>query len=126
MVSGTGIDLIGVARFRREQDARAEDAFHDLFTPAEQAEFRAIPDRALACAAVFASKEAVFKALGTGKIGRMSWLDIEIGRADGRYTVTLGGETASVAQAAGIERVHLSLTHVNGRFIAWALAEGGA
>jgi len=123
MVSGTGIDLVCVARFRREQERRAENDFHDLFTRAEQAEFLAMPDRALGHAAVFASKEAVFKAIGTGKLGRMSWLDIEIGHADGRYTVALGGETASVAQEAGVHRVHLSLTHVDGQIVAWAVAE---
>jgi len=124
MVSGTGIDLVRVARFRREQQRRAGDDFHDLLTLAELAEFRDIPDRALAYAAVFASKEAVFKALGTGKIGRMSWLDIEIGRADGRYTVALGGETAAIAHDAGVRRVHLSLAHVDGQVVAWAVAEG--
>ena len=124
MVSGTGIDLVRVAQFRREQERRADNDFHDLFTLAELAEFRVLPDAVVGYAAVFASKEAVFKSIGTGKVGCMSWLDIEIGRADGRYTVALRGETAAAAREAGIERVHLSMTHADGQIVAWAVAEG--
>ena len=124
MVSGTGIDLVPVSLFRREEQRRAGDDFHDLFTADELAEFRAVKDPVLGYAAGFASKEAVFKAIGTGKIGGMSWHDVQIGREGGRYHVTLGGEAAAAAREAGIGRVHLSLTHAGGQIIAWAIAEG--
>ena len=123
MISGTGIDLIEVVRFTREHARRAGDRFDDVFTPVELATCEAMPDPVLGYAAGFAAKEACFKAIGTGKVGRMSWHDIEIGRADGRYMVTLGGETAAVAREAGVGRLHLTLTHVEGQIVAWVVAE---
>ena len=54
----------------------------------------------------YAAKEALFKALGTGKVGRMAWSDIEVAWPDGsaRPTMTLAGETAAVADGDGRDR----------------------
>lgn len=111
MILGCGVDLVDVARFEREAARRGDGLVGELFSAAERAwcgrRRRAAEGHAMA----YAAKEAVFKALGTGKTGRMAWSDIEVAWPEGaaRPTVTLSGETAAVAEEMGAAEVHVSL-----------------
>ena len=69
---------------------------------------------------MFAAKEAVAKALGTGFAG-FGMADVEI-LADerGRPTVYLHGGAAKLADGA---RVHLSISHDGGMALAFAVLE---
>ena len=124
MILGCGIDLVEVARIERELARRDGDSFDDVLTPSEMSRSRTLRRPAIAYAAGFAAKEACFKALGTGKIGAMSWHDVEIGREDGRYTVTLGGETAEVARGRGVDQMHLSLASTRRQVVALVVSIG--
>jgi holo-[acyl-carrier protein] synthase len=63
-------------------------------------------------AARYAAKEAVFKGLGTGMTGRMRWRDVEtVHGAWGEPLLRLRGEVAKLAEAKGLRRCSLSLTH---------------
>jgi phosphopantetheinyl transferase (holo-ACP synthase) len=53
----------------------------------------------------------------------MSWHDVEIGHEDGRYTVTLGGETAEVARRLGVDQIHLSLASTRAQVVALVVME---
>ena len=65
------------------------------------------------------------KALGVGWGADASWLDIEIVRGtEGRPSVVLTGRAAATAAAAGIARLHLSLTHTATHALAHVIAEG--
>jgi len=121
MILGSGIDLVEVARFEREFARRGGDDFDDLFTPAERARFRQRRRPLIGCAAHYAAKEACFKALGTGKVGQMSWHDLDIGVVDGRPSVTLSGETARIAREMGVDAVHLAWTRTRCRAVAWVV-----
>jgi holo-[acyl-carrier protein] synthase len=60
----------------------------------------------------FAAKEAFSKALGTGVMGTMSWHDMAVRRDErGNTILQLTGRAKRAAEALGIDRVHLSLTH---------------
>ena len=74
----------------------------------------------------FAAKEACFKALGTGKIGAMTWRDIDVAQGASRAhpAVTLAGETAAVAASLGVTRVHLALTMTREQAVAWVIVSG--
>ena len=74
----------------------------------------------------YAAKEALFKALGTGKVGRMAWHDVLIAWPAGasRPTVTLAGESAAVAERMGVAAVHLALAATRTLAVAWVIVEG--
>ena len=124
MILGCGIDLVEVARFERECVRRDGDGFDDVLTPSEMSRSQALRRPVRGYAAGFAVKEACFKALGTGKVGSMSWHDIEVGREEGRYTVTLSGETAVVAQGLGIHETHVSLASTRAQVVALVVMTG--
>jgi holo-[acyl-carrier protein] synthase len=74
---------------------------------------------------LFAAKEAVLKALGTGWSGGVWFRDVEIVRAAaGGPTVRLHDGALRRAQALGVERVHVSITHERGHAAAVAVLEG--
>jgi holo-[acyl-carrier protein] synthase len=104
MASGIGIDLLEIERLERALE-RYPRLAERVFTEAERdyAAARARPGRHLA--ARFAAKEAVVKALGLS--GGFGLGEIEV-LAGEPPRVHLSG---LVAEAAGDERIEISLTH---------------
>ncbi len=123
MILGAGLDVFDVARMTREVSNPGSDLAVELFTAAERAAALAPGRRARVCAALYSAKEAVFKALGTGKVGAMTWHDIDLSAwRDGACDVQLSGETARAAAAMGVGRVLLSVTTTRAQAVAWAVA----
>jgi holo-[acyl-carrier protein] synthase len=114
MILGVGIDLLDVGRVKREV-ARDPGFLRQILTPAEIKHCRRSSSRADLCATHFAAKEALFKALGTGKRGGMSWHDIEVTADPPRITLT--GATGKRAKALGMKGAHLDWV-VRGRDVA--------
>lgn len=116
MIVGVGVDVVDVARLARALE-RTPRLAGRLFTAAER-------DRPVASlAARFAAKEAVAKALGAP--GGLSWQDAEVVQlAGGRPVLRVSGGVAQEAQAQGIARWHLSLSHDAGVATAVVVAEG--
>lgn len=83
------------------------------FTEAEIAYCRGQPSSESSFAARWVGKEAVFKSLGVSSKGAAAPMkDIEIlPDESGVPTVTLHGDAKSAAEAKGISKVHLSLSH---------------
>ena len=73
VILGSGVDLMEVARFEREVARRGEGLVEELFSAGELAWCRRRRRPAEGYAMAYAAKEALFKALGTGKVGRMAW-----------------------------------------------------
>ncbi|KZT67951.1 hypothetical protein DAEQUDRAFT_367722 [Daedalea quercina L-15889] len=94
------------------------------FTDAEIAYCRAQPAPEASFAARWVGKEAVFKSLGVSSRGAGAPVkDIEIlPDAAGVPTVVLHGEAKAAADAKGIAKVHLSLSHSETTAIAFAQA----
>ena len=126
MILGCGVDLVEVGRIERERTRRGQDPFDDLFTPDELAWCRARRRPAEGYALGFAAKEAFVKALGTGLMGRMAWTDMRIDWSGARPAVSLAGETASAAEAMGVELVHLTVALASAQAAAWVVLEGRA
>ena len=126
MILGSGVDLMEVARFEREVARRGQSLVEELFSAGELAWCRRRRRAAEGYAMVYAAKEALFKALGTGKVGRMAWSDIEVAWAEGtsRPTVTLAGATAEAAEEIGASLVHVAVTTTRELAVAWAVMEG--
>jgi len=126
VILGCGVDLMEVARFEHEVARRGDGLIEELFSAAEVAWCRRRRRAAEGYAMAYAAKEALFKALGTGKAGRMAWSDIEVAWAEraARPKVTLSGETAALAGSLGVTAVHLSLACSKKLAAASVIAEG--
>ncbi len=126
MILGSGVDLIEVARFERETARRGESLVDELFSAGELAWCRRRRRAAEGYAMAWAAKEALFKALGTGKVGRMAWHDVAVGWPEGaaQPAMALTGETAAVARQRGVAGVHCAVTATREHAVAWVVIEG--
>lgn len=116
MIIGVGIDVVDIARFTARLEATPRLG-ERLFTAQE------LGLRPESMAARFAAKEALAKALGA-PVG-LRWTDATVVRAaDGRPHLHVEGTVAARAQALGVSRLHLSLSHDAGVASAFVVAEG--
>lgn len=122
MITGVGVDIIEIERVGRLVKRYGDRFLRRVFTPEELKETEGVEDR---LAGRFAAKEAVLKVLQTGLAEGISWRDVEIrsGKA-GEPRVGLSGEAKIHAKSRGIRTVHLSISHDQGRAIAFAVGEG--
>lgn len=92
---GVGVDLVKVERVGGCLDA--EPFVRSTFTPRERRRAAAAPDPVTAYAAIFAAKEAVFKAMGLAPQEITAWADVEVLDTDPRgLTTTLHGRVVDV------------------------------
>jgi holo-[acyl-carrier protein] synthase len=107
-----GFDLVQISRVANSIEHFGEAFKARLFTLGE----RAYAEQSEAfgadrLAARFAAKEAVIKALGLSEAG-ISWRDIEVCRQKGGdCEIVLHGRVAELADAAGLSKLLLSLSH---------------
>ena len=120
MIYGVGTDLCQIDRIAR---AMENPRFAGrIYTAAERKRLENLcaERRAERAAGMFAAKEAVAKALGTGFAG-FGFSDIEIlSDEKGKPVVHLHGGAAKIAPGAA---VHLSVSHDAGMAIAFAVIE---
>lgn len=110
-----GIDLVEVARVRTLLQGR-EALLRSIFTEREIDYCGPKRARYAHYAARLAAKEAVFKALGIGFGGEVTWLDVEtVHDGAGCPRLCLRGASARIADAQGVYGHTLSLTHA-GRY----------
>lgn len=108
MILGTGLDLMDVARIEKALEKPHFRA--RVFSAAENA----LIDRkgAQTAAGLFAAKEAIAKALGTGFLGFGPW-DIEITKDSlGAPGCALKNGAQQRHAALGGGRIHISITHL--------------
>jgi holo-[acyl-carrier protein] synthase len=121
-IVGVGIDVVPVARFA-ETLARTPTLADRLFTASERVTAVGTPRTAESLAARFAAKEALAKSLGAG--GGMHWTDAEVLVDDaGRPSLSIKGTVQERADALGVTRLHVSLSHDGGIASATVIAEG--
>jgi holo-[acyl-carrier protein] synthase len=125
MIAGVGMDLVDIRRIEAMLAAHGERAKARLFSDGERSysDSHAAPARHYA--ARFAAKEACYKALAGSEDARaISWRDIEVVRdAHGIPSLRLHGRAAARAEALGVVRLHLTLTHAEGVAGAVVIAE---
>lgn len=118
MILGAGTDITDVERIAK---AIEKDNFETrFFTEQERNYINNRPVKAESAAGIFAAKEAVVKALGTGFSG-LKFHDIEIiHESSGKPTVRLSGKAGEFFRGT----IHLSISHERKYAIAFAVAEG--
>ena len=123
MIRGLGVDIVEIERIKKAL-LKYERFERRIFTQDERKYCQSKQDPALHYAARFAAKEAVSKALGSGKVG-MKWTDIEVKRdSRGKPFITLSGGAAKQAQENGICDVEVSLSFNKSNAVASAIAIG--
>ena len=121
MMIGVGIDTIEIARVEK---AVARAAFcNRVYTEAERAYAQMRKNDAEAYAGMFAAKEAVSKALGTGFSG-FAMQDIEVLHRENHapYAV-LHGNAKAIFDALGAKGVWISISHDRSSAVAVAVIE---
>lgn len=121
MILRSGIDTIEISRLDEIQSSIRQRFIQRVFTAMEIAQSR---DRSEALSGLFAAKEAVSKALGTG-IGPVGWQEIEILHLPtGQPILHLHGKAKDVADQLGITTWSVSISHDRDKAIAVAVAGG--
>ena len=115
-----GVDIIEISRIAQVLDRWGERFLNRIYTRGELEYSRGRPPQ---LASRFAAKEAMMKALGTGRRG-VDWRDIEVVRlSGGRPTIHLHGRAYQVAKRIALRHVALSLSHSREYAIASVVVE---
>jgi len=111
MIVGIGVDIIEVARIKRQLELNPEFQYR-IFSDREIDYCEARADSGLSYAVRFAAKEAFMKALGTGWNNEVSWREIESLKDDkGAPHLHISGRTAVAVKQRGISAMHVSMSH---------------
>ncbi len=112
MIYGIGTDIIEVERIRGFI-AKGEAFKNRVFTEQEIAYSDSFRDPAPFYAARFSAKEAFVKALGTGFTAGIGFNQIEVYHVElGKPEIRLSGKAKEVAEAKGIIKIFVSISHV--------------
>lgn len=121
MIVRSGIDTIEISRLNEVRPEIRSRFIQRVFT---QKEISQAKNRDDVLSGLFAAKEAVSKALGTG-IGYVAWQDIEILHLNtGQPTVHLHGHAEIIADRLGLKDWSVSISHDRNKAIALAVAIG--
>lgn len=120
---GIGLDLCEIARMERLLE-KNDSFLRKYFTPSEQAYILGRGKvAAQSMAGIFAAKEALLKALGTG-LGALPLTDISVEHGEtGKPFYALTDMAAETFEALGATRALLSVTHEAGVAAAVAVIE---
>ena len=124
MIAGIGVDIVDIARIQSLLDRYGERFLRRVYTEAESAYAMNGVNRAERLAGRFAVKEAVMKALGTGKSQGILWRDVETVRGRfGKPEVRLHGQAVKWVKVRGWGAAHVSITHDGGKAVAFVILE---
>jgi holo-[acyl-carrier protein] synthase len=124
-ILGVGTDIVECLRIARMIERHGELFIGRVYTDAEIEYCRSRLAATQHYAGRWAAKEAVLKALGTGWRRGIHWRDIEVvNDRDGRPTVKLRGAARDVMEQAGIQQLHVSISHCRSHAVAYVVAEG--
>jgi holo-[acyl-carrier protein] synthase len=119
-VVGIGVDLVDVDRVKQIL-GRRQSFVERVFTPGEIAYCERQASPAECYAARWAAREACRKALGG--IRSMRWHEVRVERApSGAPSIVLEGSSLARAEALGVSRVLLALTHERRMAAAFCMA----
>ncbi|HCS74831.1 MAG TPA: holo-[acyl-carrier-protein] synthase [Clostridiales bacterium] len=124
LILGIGLDIIETARV--ESKIENQRFLDRVYTPSEQKYILARKRNGHSAAGIFAAKEAVAKALGTG-FGTVRWTEIEIIQdPKGKPCVNLSGAAQQRLEKMGGKHVLVSITHIKDLAAAQAVIDSEA
>lgn len=115
MIVGLGIDVIEVKRVGDAIDRHKERFTRRIFTQREIDYCSTKKSAMLHYAGRFASKEAAFKAMGTGWSGSIAWADVEVTNLpSGAPEIHFYGKALERIEAMKAVRAFVSISHIEG------------
>src|SRR5688500_6627743 len=124
-IIGIGADIIECLRIAQMIDRHGELFIRRVYTEHEIGYCSSKKAATQHYAGRWAAKEAVLKALGTGWRRGVAWRDIEIRNDErGAPTAHLRAGTRDVMQRAGIQKMHVTISHCRSFAVAYVVAEG--
>lgn len=122
-IFGIGTDIVEIDRIQQMIERHGDTFLNRVFTEREIAYCHQHRASAQHFAGRWAAKEAVLKALGTGWIKGISWLDVEVrNERGGRPRIELAGGVKERCDAAKIIEMQISISHCRSHATAYALA----
>lgn len=123
MILGIGVDIVEIARIAVTYERHQARFLERLLTASELDYWQQSGARTESLAGVWAAKEAVSKALGTGFSG-FGLRDIVIEHdGQGKPEVRLSAGALRLAEARGIKQLLVTISHSSEQAIAFALAQ---
>lgn len=110
-IIGLGFDTTDIPRVAAVLSKYGDRFLRRIFTDGEIAYCMRRRNPVPHLAGRFASKEAAMKALGTGHSRGVLWKDIEVVRVSGPPQLQLHGGAARRADAMGVRKALLTITH---------------
>jgi len=124
LIIGIGVERVVIKRIERSLERYGKRFEQRIYTAAEIEQARAKGNPARRFAMLFAAKEAVSKALGTGFHQGVAPHHIEtIHQSSGKPEVTLYKGAKRAAEDLAVCHVHVSLSDDDGIAMAFAIAE---
>lgn len=118
-IAGIGFDIISVSRIRKMMEN--PKFLKKVYAQYEQEYIHC--RSAQSAAGIWAAKEAVAKAIGTGFVG-FTVRDVEIRhKENGQPYVLLHNGARHIAAAHSFDRIHLSISHEREHAFAFAIVE---
>jgi holo-[acyl-carrier protein] synthase len=123
-IIGIGIDLVDCARIQNSIERFGDRFLKRIFTEGEITYSQSMKFPARHLAARFAAKEALSKAFGTGIGKSMGWRDLDVQKKEsGEPFVVLSGGAKQMAEARGVAKVWISLSHTEASGMATIILE---
>lgn len=117
----TGVDIVEIKRIERILDSRRDTFYRKVFTNNEIAYLESKKHNPKTVSGLFAAKEAVAKALGTG-IGVLAWKDIEVSHDKlGRPFIDINSKIKDLLSANALEAIEISISHERHYAISFAI-----
>lgn len=124
MIVGLGVDLAEVERIKAAIERYGQVFLRRVYTAEEIEYCEGFKNKFERYAGRFAAKEAAMKALGTGWRCGVRWVDVQVVReASGRPAISLSGQAGKIAEAMGVQRIALSITHTAAEALAQVIFE---
>lgn len=122
MILGLGTDITDCTRIEKMIQRHGDYFLRRILTEREAAE----SDGISYLAGRWCAKEALSKALGTGIGSKCAFEEIQVLRdkESGRPVMTLSGSAKRTADALGVKRIHLSISHEKLHAVATVVLEG--
>jgi holo-[acyl-carrier protein] synthase len=125
VILGIGTDIIECPRIGKMIENHGELFLRRIYTEREIRYCQARKHAIEHFAGRWAAKEAILKAIGTGRSHGIAWTNIEVRNApDGRPLVMVCGRARETAIERGIADILLSIAHCRTYATAYAMAVG--
>ncbi len=121
MIFGIGIDIVQINRI--EKNIENQNFVNKIYTQEEQDYLSRRHYNPQTAAGLFAAKEAVSKALGTG-ISGFNITDIEIIKDEfDKPEIFLHNKALEISRDKGIDKINITISHEKDYAVAFAVAE---